>query len=320
VTNNNAFIEQVEFPNHLIDKPHLLVYPDDVSSWQKGDSMKIFDLKWEQIRAWLLWIVLPLVMGILIASAIPRPIVGIIRLEDAIYSYSAREMITQINYAIEHPEVRAVVIAFDSPGGTVVDTEAVYMELARLREKKPVVIAINGMAASGAYYLSANSDYIYAKPTSLVGNIGVIGYLPSTPMIFEEIISTGPYKLWGSPRDTDMRQIEMIKQGFHQAVTLGRGDRLNVETDILLSGQIWPGMEALRLGLIDSLGTENDAFDKAAELARISHFETKDLRDLAGIQSVYDYFFMESPEGVKLPYPKEPGIYMLYIPQLPVEK
>jgi len=320
VTNNNAFIEQVEFPNHLIDKPHLLVYPDDVSSWQKGDSMKIFDLKWEQIRAWLLWIVLPLVMGILIASAIPRPIVGIIRLEDAIYSYSAREMITQINYAIEHPEVRAVVIAFDSPGGTVVDTEAVYMELARLREKKPVVIAINGMAASGAYYLSANSDYIYAKPTSLVGNIGVIGYLPSTPMIFEEIISTGPYKLWGSPRDTDMRQIEMIKQGFHQAVTLGRGDRLNVETDILLSGQIWPGMEALRLGLIDGLGTENDAFDKAAELARISHFETKDLRDLAGIQSVYDYFFMESPEGVKLPYPKEPGIYMLYIPQLPVEK
>lgn len=282
--------------------------------------MKIFDLKWEQIRAWLLWIVLPLVMGILIASAIPRPIVGIIRLEDAIYSYSAREMITQINYAIEHPEVRAVVIAFDSPGGTVVDTEAVYMELARLREKKPVVIAINGMAASGAYYLSANSDYIYAKPTSLVGNIGVIGYLPSTPMIFEEIISTGPYKLWGSPRDTDMRQIEMIKQGFHQAVTLGRGDRLNVETDILLSGQIWPGMEALRLGLIDGLGTENDAFDKAAELARISHFETKDLRDLAGIQSVYDYFFMESPEGVKLPYPKEPGIYMLYIPQLPVEK
>ncbi len=276
--------------------------------------------KWEQIRTGLLWIALPLLIGILVASAIPRPVIGIIRLNDAIYAQSAQDLITQIDYAISHPEIRAVVLSFDSPGGTVVDTESVYMELTRLREKKPVVTVINGMSASGAYYLTVNTDYIYAKPTSLVGNVGVIGYLPPTPFIYEEIISTGPYKLWGSPRDTDMRQIEMIKQGFYQAVTLGRGDRLKIGPEVLLRGQIWPGSEALRLGLIDAFGTESDGVHKAAELARVWHVEAADLRYLAASQASSSGFFIQSPEGITLPYPSEPGIYMLYIPELPVKK
>jgi len=279
------------------------------------------DLKWERIRSWFLWLVVPLVIGILIASMIPQPVIGIIRLGDAIYASTARDMISQINYAIDHPEIRAVVLAFDSPGGTVVYTEAVYMELTRLRAKKPVVTAVNGMAASGAYYLSVNSDYIYAKPTSLVGNIGVISYLPPTPFIFEEIISTGPYKLWGAPRDSDMRQIDMIKEGFAQAVQLGRGDRIKVGPETVLSGKIWIGTEAVRIGIADALGTERDAFNKAAELARIANYKTVNLRDLAiGAQSGSGSFFLQSPEGVTLPYPTQPGMYLLFIPQLPVKQ
>lgn len=278
------------------------------------------DSNGERMRTWALWLVLPLVIGILIASAIPQPVIGIIRLDDAIYSYTARDMITQINYAIDNPEVKAVVLAFDSPGGTVVDTEAVYMELARLRAKKPVVTAVNGMAASGAYYLSVNTDYIYAKPTSMVGNIGVIGYLPSTPIIFEEIISTGPYKLWGAPRDSDMRQIDMIKEGFFQAVMFGRGDRLKVGQDVVLSGQIWIGSEAVRIGIADEIGTETDAVNQAAQLAQVANFKTVDLRDLAGAISSSLPFFFQSPEGIITPYPTEPGIYLLFIPQLPVEQ
>jgi protease-4 len=282
--------------------------------------MKQNDLKWERVRTWLLWLALPLVIGILIASAIPQPVIGVVRLDDAIYAYTARDMITQINYAIDHPEIRAVVLAFDSPGGTVVDTEAVYMELARLRAKKPVVTAVNGMAASGAYYLSVNTDYIYAKPTSMVGNIGVISYLPSTPFIFEEIISTGPYKLWGSPRDSDMRQTDMIKEGFFQAVMLGRGDRIKVEPEVVLSGQIWIGTEAVRIGIADALGTERDAFNKAAELAQVANYKTVDLRELVYSANSSSSFFIQSPEGVTLPYPTEPGMYMLFIPQLPVKQ
>jgi protease-4 len=278
------------------------------------------DLKWERVRTWLLWLALPLALGILIAAFVPQPVIGIIRLDDAIYSYTARDMIAQINYAIEHPEIRAVVLAFDSPGGTVVDTEAVYMELARLRAKKPVVTAVNGMAASGAYYLSVNTDYIYAKPTSMVGNIGVIGYLPPTPFIYEEIISTGPYKLWGSPRDSDMRQIDMIKEGFFQAVTLGRGDRIKVGPEVVLSGQIWLGSEAVRIGIADELGGETDAFHKAAELAKVQNYKTANLRELISNADPYYPFFIQSPDGATLPYPTEPGMYMLFIPQLPVKQ
>jgi protease-4 len=194
------------------------------------------------------------------------------------------------------------------------------MELAKLRAKKPVVTAVNGMAASGAYYLSVNTDYIYAKPSSLVGNIGVISYLPTAPFIFEEIISTGPYKLWGSSRDSDMRQADLLKEGFLEAVLLGRGDRIKAPTEVIVSGQIWLGSEAVRLGIADQIGTENDAIEKAAELAGVANYETADLRELSGIVDSYYTFFIQSPEGVTTPYPAEPGVYFLFIPPLPAPK
>jgi protease-4 len=282
--------------------------------------MSATELKWEKIRNNLLWIALPLIVGILIAAAVPQPVIGVIHLNDAIYSYTAQDMIAQIQYASNHPEVRAVVLAFESPGGTVVDTEAVYFELTKLREKKPVVTAVNGMAASGAYYLSVNTDYIYAKPTSLVGNIGVIGYLPPAPFIIEDVISTGPYKLWGAPRDSDMRQIEMVKQGFFEAVNLGREGRLKAGPEVIFTGQIWAGTEAVRLGIADEIGTETDAIEKAASLAKVTNYETVDLYDLSGLATAAaSPFFFQSPDGMVMPYPNEAGTYLLYIPPLPVK-
>lgn len=277
------------------------------------------DTRWERTRTILLWLAVPLIVGLLAASALPQPVIGVIRLEDAIYTYSAQNTIKQIQYAIDNPEVRAVVLVIDSPGGTVVDTESIYMELTRLREKKPVVTVVNGMSASGGYYLTANTDYVFAKPTSLVGNIGVIGYLPPAPFVIEDIITTGPYKLWGAPRDSDMRQIDMIKQGFFEAVKLGRGDKLTAGDAVIFNGQIWSGADALRLGIIDEFGTENDGANKAAELARVANFELLDLAAPAGVQLNNFFFFMHDPDGITLPYPKKAGIYMLYIPPLPVK-
>lgn len=280
--------------------------------------MKMPELKWEHVQRGLLWIALPLLLGILVASAIPKPVIGIIHLDDAIYAYTANDLIAQIDYAIEHPEVRAVVLALNSPGGTVVDTEAVYLELERLREIKPVVTSVNGMAASGAYYMSVGTDYIFAKPTSQVGNVGVIGYLPPVPFIYEDLISTGPYKLWGSPRDTSLREIEMIKQSFYQAVKLGRGDALKVGPEVILRGQLWNATEAVRMGVIDALGTENDAIHKAAELARLWNYDTVNLYGVSAIRSVSTpAAFFQTSEGVSLPYPTQPGLYLLFIPPLP---
>ncbi len=284
--------------------------------------MKIgkFELTWENIQPILLWIALPLIVGVLIAAAIPRPVIGIIHLDTAIDSYSASDMIAQIDYARQHSEVRAVVLMVDSPGGTVADTESVYMELLRLRQAKPVVTSIGTMAASGAYYLSVGTDYIIANPTSIVGNIGVIGTMPESPTIFEGLVSTGPYKLWGEPRDTFQREMEMVKQGFYQAVTLGRGDRLTIGPQVVLTGRIWLGSEAQRIGLIDALGPQSDAITMAAHLAHIGNYQVADLAALAGIQSSSYSFFVQSPDGVTLPYPNQTGIFLLYIPPVPVER
>lgn len=279
------------------------------------------DLRWERVRNLLLWLAIPLIAGLLLASAIvPQPVIGVIRLEDAIYTYSAQNTIKQFKYAMEHPEVRAVVLVINSPGGTVVDTETMYAELTRLRAKKPVVTVVNGMSASGGYYLSVNTDYIFAKPASMVGNIGVIGYLPPAPFVIEDIITTGPYKLWGAPRDSDMRQVEMMKEGFFEAVRLGRGNKLTAGDNVIFSGQIWSGMDALKLGIIDEFGTENDGAKKAAELARVANYEVLDLAKPAGVELYSGVFFFQSPDGMQMPYPNKAGIYMLYIPPLPVKQ
>ncbi len=111
----------------------------------------------------------------------------------------------------------------------------------------------------------------------------------------------------------------MIKQGFFQAVELGRGDRLKIGADVLLRGQIWPASEALRLGLIDDLGSETDAYHKAAQLAHLWHYGSVDLRTLAPVDElpIGLAFFLQTKEGLRLPYPSQPGLYMLYVPSLP---
>ena len=96
--------------------------------------------------------------------------------------------------------------------------------------------------------------------------------------------------------------------------------RIKIGLEEILSGQIWIGTEAVRIGIADELGTETDAFNKAAELARVAHFKTIDLRNLAET-SISPYpFFLQSPDGVNLPYPTESGMYMLFIPQLPIKQ
>jgi protease-4 len=273
--------------------------------------------RWLRHRAGViaLWLVLPLVLGVLLSLSVPQPIVGVIYLDDAIFSVTARDLIAQIDYARENPKVRVVLLVLDSPGGTVADTESVYLELARLRRTKPVVTIVRGMAASGAYYLAVGTDYILASPSSAVGNVGVIGQLPSPPAVFEDLASTGPYKMWGAPRDTFLRQMEMIKQGFYEAVQLGRGDALRIGPDVLLRGEIWPGSEALRLGLVDEIGSQSLAVEQAARMAKIAHYRVADLRQLAGLPAASPFpFFFETREGVVTPYPREPGLYLLYVP------
>jgi protease-4 len=145
--------------------------------------------------------------------------------------------------------------------------------------------------------------------------VGVIAQLPPPPAISEDIATTGPYKMYGTTRDQLLREMEMIKEGFYEAVALGRGEALTIGPEVILRGQIWPGSEALRLGLIDGLRSQSEVVEEAAQLAKVRRYQVADIRELTGIGDVYAYpFFLETESGLITPYPREPGIYMLYVP------
>ncbi|MFQ5617226.1 MAG: S49 family peptidase, partial [Anaerolineales bacterium] len=123
-----------------------------------------------------------------------RPAVGVIYLETDIWAGSAWFVKQQINEARQTPRVEAVVFVLNSPGGEVAPTQDMFLELLSLRGEMPVVGSINGIAASGGFYLAMSTDPIYAKPSSTIGNVGVWGFVPPDIGVNEIVIASGPFK------------------------------------------------------------------------------------------------------------------------------
>lgn len=238
----------------------------------------------QRLARFVLWIVFPLLIGIILAAVlVPVPQVGVIRFEDVIWSESAAELSVLLDRARDDPNIRAVVLKIDSPGGEVTATEELYYRLLELRQTKPLVITVDYLAASGGYYMAAAGDYIFAKPASTVGNIGVISFLPSGDeqrFADEDYVSTGPFKFSGGSRGDYMRQIELAKLGFLEAVFAQRGGELYADRETLSRGEIFLGMQALKLGLIDELGANSEAAHKAANLAHLAHYQVVNVASL----------------------------------------
>jgi ClpP class serine protease len=145
-----------------------------------------------------------------------------------------------------------------------------------VREQKPVIASIDELAASGAYYVASAADEIYAKPASAVGNIGVISLLPEPDYLDEELYTTGPFKLSGGPQASYVRQMEMLKDTFLAAILAQRSDRLLVEPETLSRGEIYLGLQAQQMGLVDEIGSQEDAVAAAAAMAELRRFVTVD--------------------------------------------
>ena len=233
------------------------------------------------LACFVFWVIFPLLVGVVLAAVIvPVPQVGVIRFEDVIVSESAANLSVLLDHARTDPNIQAVVLEINSPGGEVTATEELYYRLLELRQTKPLVITIDSMAASGGYYMAAAGDHIFAKPASTVGNIGVVSFLPSTDQqrfTDEDYVSTGPFKFSGGSRGDFMRQIELIKLGFLEAVFAQRWAKLNIESEALSSGEVFLGVQALQLGLIDELGANSEAVQKAASLAHLGHYDVVDV-------------------------------------------
>lgn len=286
----------------------------------KGDLADSFGIK--TVGALLLWLGLPLIIGLLLGGfLIPQPAVGLIHLEMDIFSAgidldSVDLVMDQIEIARQDPSIKAVVFVLDSPGGEVVATQTLYLELQDLRREMPVVGLINGIAASGGYYIAMATDPIYAKPSSTIGNVGVWGFVPSEIGVNEVILASGPFKLTASNRDEFLREIEGIKQEFIGTVTSQRGDRLTISVSDLSQGLAYSGRIAKELGLVDELGSQSDAISKAAELAGIVNYTVLDLQDIVLREIFGDDILIQpwigSPDPVTGRRILPPGAYLLY--------
>ncbi|MEM9777566.1 MAG: S49 family peptidase, partial [Chloroflexota bacterium] len=170
-----------------------------------------------RLSAWRPLVNLLIAAGILAAGIyfapqiVPAPKVGIVRLQYDIFSLTANEVTQQLAYARENDDIHAVVLVINSPGGSASYSEELYLDVLNTRHDMPVLASIDLVAASGAYYMAAGAEEIYAKPTSFIGSIGVIASFGGPVFIDDRTLTTGPYKLFGGTSTGVVRQVEMAK-------------------------------------------------------------------------------------------------------------
>ncbi|MFH1774776.1 MAG: S49 family peptidase [Methanobacteriota archaeon] len=225
-----------------------------------------------------------LIIGYIIFNAlVTQPKVGVITIsgtigdEERMGGITAREVASMLRYAKGERSIKAVVLEMNSPGGLASASEEIYMSALDLKKEKPLVASINGIGASGAYYAAVASNYIYAKPTSIVGSVGVVTKLPTPERLDEDTLITGPFKEMGASRRDWAYQTQMVGETFLQAVMLQRNDKLKISREELARGEVYIGTLALRYGLIDEIGSTGDAIEKAAQLAGIANYKVMDI-------------------------------------------
>jgi len=180
----------------------------------------------------------------------------------------------------EMPWVKAIVVRIDSPGGAVAPTQEIFEEIFRSKKHKPFIASMGSMATSGGYYIAAACDQIVANPGSLTGSIGVIMQLSNVEELMKKIgikginVKSGPNKDIGSPfqpvSPEGMKILQSLVDNVHgqfvAAVAKGRGME-EAQVRKLADGRIYSGAQSQELGLVDQLGTLQDAIELAAKRA-----------------------------------------------------
>lgn len=183
---------------------------------------------------------------------------------------SADNIITALRDAFEDEQVLGIVLRINSPGGSPVQSGYVFDEIMRLKETRELAVyaVISDLGASGAYYIAAAADEIYADKASLVGSIGVVGSGFGFTGVMEKLgverrlYTSGEHKGFldpFSPENPEEKKfwksvLKVTHNQFIEQVRLGRGDRLK-ETPDMFSGLVWSGEQAVDMGLIDGLSS-----------------------------------------------------------------
>ncbi|MBQ3129836.1 MAG: signal peptide peptidase SppA [Bacteroidaceae bacterium] len=196
------------------------------------------------------------------------------------------KMIKDLQDLREDDDVKAVVIRVNSPGGSAFASEQIWREVCLLKEKKPVVVSMGGMAASGGYYISCAANRIFAEPTTLTGSIGIFGMIPDVSELMTgkiglkfDVVKTNEMSDIGTMarpfNEAESAQMQkMINRGydlFTKRVADGRGMAQD-SVKLIAEGRVWTGEQGLNIGLVDELGNLDDAVAHAAELAKVEKF------------------------------------------------
>ena len=185
-------------------------------------------------------------------------------------------------------DVKAVVIRINSGGGSAYASEQIWRAVQLVKAKKPVVVSMGGMAASGGYYMSCSANWIVAEPTTLTGSIGIFGMFPdASGLLTEKLgvkfdeVKTNKNSGFGTMArpfsEEEMGYLSAyIDRGyklFRQRVADGR--RLSTDAvEKIAQGRVWLGQDALKIKLVDQLGGLDDAVAKAAKLAKVDEYYT----------------------------------------------
>ena len=234
--------------------------------------------------------------------------VGVVKLEGTIVS--SEPVVEKIVKFRKDDSIKAIVLRINSQGGMVAPSQEIYQEVKKTCEEKTVVVSMESVAASGGYYVACAADTIVANPGTLVGSIGVILQLENIEELLKKIglksrvIKSGKYKDIGSMTRPMTKEEETILQEFSDdiynqfidAVAVGRGiERADVLK--MADGRIFTGAQALKLGLIDTLGSLQDAITLAGEIAGIEG-EPKVIYPKKKRPSILDFIFEETSKQI----------------------
>ncbi len=242
-------------------------------------------------------------------SVIDGKKVAIVKVAGSIFN--SEKVIKELDDIKERKDVVAVVLRVNSPGGGIAPSQEIYQKVKDLNETKPVVTSMGDVAASGGYYIALGSHTIVANPGTVTGSIGVIVNYPVVTELMEKVgvdvetIKSGDLKDAGSPTrevtDEDLSYFNDVVMNLHhqfvRVVAISR--RLDKEVvEELADGRVYTGEQSLELGLIDTLGTFDDAIRLAGELGGIEG-KPKTVEPKRRKPSLIDWLFGDKIQEVR---------------------
>lgn len=212
-----------------------------------------------------------------------------------------------IREAREDNNVKAIVMRVNSPGGSAIASEVIRREVELAAKEKPFIVSMGNYAASGGYWISSSSDYIFADPATLTGSIGVFGTFPNLKNFFNDKIGltfdavttneNANFGNLGNPLNDYQLSIlqKSVTNTYDEFITLVSNTRdLNKSfVDSIGQGRVWSGMDAIKIGLVDEIGGIEKAITHAAEKAGLKEFSIKEFPEQ---EDIFKSMFNEEPQ------------------------